>query len=62
MLLPPLVKIERDYERDYQATSDQGRKAAGGCKPCHGRGARKRERSFSGLSPKKRTKGFSVVK
>ena len=41
---------ERDYERDYQATLPQGRTAADGCKPRHGRGDRKRERSFSGLS------------
>ena len=53
MLLPPLphyVKTERDYERDYQATLPQGRTAADGCKPRHGRDDRKRERSFSGLS------------
>ena len=35
----------------YQATLPQGRKAADGFKPRHGRGDRKRERSFSGLSP-----------
>ena len=39
-------------ERDYQATLPQGRTAADGCKPRHGRDDRKRERSFSGLSPK----------
>ena len=42
------VNTERDYERDYQATLPQGRTAADGCKPRHGRGDRKRERSFSG--------------
>ena len=47
---PHYVNTERDYERDYQATLPQGRKAADGCKPRHGRGDRKRERSFSGLS------------
>ena len=46
---PHYVNTERDYERDYQATLPQGRTAAGGCKPRHGRGDRKRERSFSGL-------------
>ena len=52
MLLPPLCEYntERDYERDYQATLPQGRTAADGCKPRHGRDDRKRERSFSGLS------------
>ena len=30
---PHYVNTERDYERDYQATLPQGRKAAGGCKP-----------------------------
>ena len=37
--------------RDNQAAlpHNQGRKAAGGCKPRHGRVDRKRERSFSGL-------------
>ena len=47
---PHYVNTERDYERDYQATLPQGRTAADGCKPRHGRGDRKRERSFSGLS------------
>ncbi len=42
-------KTERDHERNYQAILPQGRKAAGGCKPRHGRGDSKRERSFSGL-------------
>ena len=46
---PHYVNTERDYERDYQATLPQGRTAAGGCKPRHGRDDRKRERSFSGL-------------
>ena len=46
---PHYVNTERDYERDYQATLPQGRTAADGCKPRHGRGDRKRERSFSGL-------------
>ena len=51
VLLPPLCEYrERDYERDYQATLPQGRTAADGCKPRHGRDDRKRERSFSGLS------------
>ena len=45
------MNTERDYERDYQATLPQGRTAADGCKPRHGRGDRKRERSFSGLRP-----------
>ena len=45
------MNTERDYERDYQATLPQGRTAADGCKPRHGRDDRKRERSFSGLSP-----------
>ena len=50
--LPPhYVNTDRDYERDYQATLPQGRTAADGCKPRHGRDDRKRERSFSGLSP-----------
>ena len=43
-------RTERDYERDYQATLPQGHTAAGGCKPRHGRGDRKRKCSFSGLS------------
>ena len=47
---PHYVNTERDYERDYQATLPQGRTAADGCKPRHGRDDRKRERSFSGLS------------
>ena len=46
---PHYVNTERDYERDYQAALPQGRTAADGCKPLHGRGDRKRERSFSGL-------------
>ena len=49
---PHYVNTERDYERDYQATLPQGRTAADGCKPRHGRDDRKRERSFSGLRPK----------
>ena len=48
---PHYVNTERDYERDYQATLPQGRTAADGCKPRHGRDDRKRERSFSGLRP-----------
>ena len=48
---PHYVNTERDYERDYQkdyqATLPQGRTAAGGCKPRHGRGDRKWERSRS---------------
>ena len=52
---PHYVNTERDYERDYQATLPQGRTAADGCKPRHGRGDRKRERSFSGL---RKTKKF----
>ena len=47
---PHYVNTEGDYERDYQATLPQGRTAADGCKPRHGRDDRKRERSFSGLS------------
>ena len=54
---PHYVNTERDYERDYQATLPQGRTAADGCKPRHGRGDRKRERSFSGLS---RYRGYSL--
>ena len=54
---PHYVNTERDYERDYQATLPQGRTAADGCKPRHGRDDRKRERSFSGLSPNRRQKG-----
>ena len=46
---PHYVNTERDYERDYQATLPQGRTAADGRKPRHGRGDRKRERRFSGL-------------
>lgn len=47
---PHYVNTERDYERDYQATPPQGRKAADGCKPRHGRVAiGSGERSFSGL-------------
>ena len=46
---PHYVNTERDYERDYQATLPQGRTAADGCKPRHGRGDRKRERSIIGL-------------
>ena len=52
---PHYVNTERDYERDFQATLPQGRTAADGCKPRHGRDDRKRERSFSGL----RTVSFS---
>ena len=47
---PHYVNTERDHERDYQAALPQGRTAADGCKPRHGRDDRKRERSFSGLS------------
>ena len=61
-----VINTERDYyERDYQVTLPHGRKAAGGCKPRHGRGdktaflgrtilhtRKRRERSFSGLRPK----------
>ena len=50
---PHYVNTERDYERDYQATLPQGRTAADGCKPRHGRDDRKRERSFSGLRGRK---------
>ena len=57
VLLPPLCeyrerlfKRRRDYERDYQASLPQGRTAADGSKPRHGRDDRKQERSFSGLS------------
>jgi hypothetical protein len=46
---PHYANTERDYERDYQEALPQGRKAADGCKPRHGRDDRKRERSFSGL-------------
>ena len=46
MLLSQLVKIEKDYEGDYQLFH-QGRKAADGHKPSHNRGIRKRERNFS---------------
>ena len=46
---PHYVNTERDYERDYQATLPQGRTAADGRKPRHGRDDRKRERSVSGL-------------
>ena len=56
---PHYVNTERDYERDYQATLPQGRTAAGGCKPRHGRDDRKRERSFSGLRAN-RAKGLFV--
>ena len=38
---PHYVNTERDYERDYQATLPQGRTAANGCKPRHGRDDRK---------------------
>ena len=48
---PHYANTEIDHERDYQATLPQGRTAADGCKPRHGRDDRKRERSFSGLSP-----------
>ena len=48
---PHYVNTERDHERDYQATLPQGRTAADGFKPRHGRDDRKRERSFSGLRP-----------
>ena len=45
------VNTERDYDGDYdyQAALPQGRTAADGRKPRHGRDDRKRERSFSGL-------------
>ena len=56
---PHYVNTERDYERDYQATLPQGRTAADGCKPRHGRDDRKRERSFSGLSGGSGIIGFS---
>ena len=46
---PHYVNTKGDYERDYQAALPQGRTAADGCKPRHGRDDRKRERSFSGL-------------
>ena len=51
MLLPPLCEYRErlHYERDYQATLPQGRTAADGCKPRHGRDDRKRERSVSGI-------------
>ena len=53
-MLPPLryVNTERDYEGDYQQATrpQQGRTAAGGCKPRHGRDDKKRERGFSGLN------------
>ena len=54
---PHYVNTERDYERDYQAALPQSRTAADGCKPRHGRGDRKRERSFSGLSHEGRAQG-----
>ena len=56
---PHYVNTERYYERDYQAALPQGRTAADGFKPRHdGRGDwnRKRERSFSGLCGKRRSK------
>ena len=37
------ANTESDYERDYQANLPQGRKAADGRKPRHGRDDRKRE-------------------
>ena len=54
------MKIEIIYKREVTRSREtrrkttrqlchQGHKAAGGCKPCHSRGDRKRERSFSGL-------------
>ena len=46
---PHYVNTEGDYERDYQAALPQGRTAADGLKPRHGRDDRKRERSFNGL-------------
>ena len=55
------MNTERDYERDYQATLPQGRTAADGCKPRHGRDDRKRERSFSGLSIVASGRFFVVV-
>ena len=42
---PHYVNTERDYERDYQATLPQGRTAADGCKPRHGRDDRLSARS-----------------
>ena len=48
VLLPPLQRVvyvntdERDYERDYQEALPQGRTAADGHKPRHGRGDRHR--------------------
>ena len=58
---PHYVNTERDYERDYQATLPQGRTAADGCKPRHGRGDRKRERSFSGLREIKPDSGGDIL-
>ena len=54
------MKIEIIYKREVTRSREtrrkttrqlchQGHKAAGGFKPCHSRGDRKRERSFSGL-------------
>ena len=45
---PHYVNTERDYERDYQATLPQGRTAADGCKPRHGRDDRLSARSGGG--------------
>ena len=44
------MNTKRDYETDDQAPLPQGRTAADGRKPRHGRGDRKRERSFSSYS------------
>ena len=57
---PHYLNTERDYERDYQATLPQGRTAADGCKPRHGRDDRKRERSFSGLRERGRKMVLAV--
>ena len=59
---PHYVNTERDYERDYQATLPQGRTAADGCKPRHGRDDRKRERSFSGLNLSKTRRTQDVLR
>ena len=58
---PHYVNTERDYERDYQATLPQGRTAADGCKPRHGRDDRKRERSSSWLSPSPMMIWLSII-
>ena len=58
---PHYVNTERDYERDYQATLPQGRTAADGCKPRHGRDDMKWERSFSGLRGRAKVTGRGAV-